>query len=82
MGMKRPIYDTDNSSNSKHSQEYAIPLSSFEDVPCTFTLTIDMSVDEITASAPLAGRFQIIQNLGKSKQDGSKTKYNEIRQWH
>ncbi len=77
MGMKRPICDTDSSYNSKHSQEYAKPLFSFEGVPCAFTLTIDISIDEITARAPLARRFQIIQDLGKSNQDGSKIKFNE-----
>jgi len=43
MGMKCLKYDTDNSSDSKHSQECVTTLFSFERVPCTYTMTIEIN---------------------------------------
>jgi hypothetical protein len=69
MGMKCPIFDNDNLSDSKHNKDCDKPLSSFEEVPRTHTLTINTSIDEITTSTTLAVRLQIIQEREKSGKD-------------
>jgi hypothetical protein len=74
MGIKCSRCDTENPSDSKHSKECVTTLFSFEGVPCTYTLTIDMSIDEITASETLTRRFQIIQEWGKKRTEWTKHK--------
>jgi hypothetical protein len=69
MGMKCPICDTDNPSDSKHSKENARQLSTSEGVLHNRILAFETLIDEITAGAILARRFQIIQERGKSRQD-------------
>ena len=69
MGMEYPECNSDNPSDSKHSKEYVTPLTSSERVLNNHTLTFETLIDETSAGATLARRFQIIQEWGKSGQD-------------
>lgn len=82
MGMKCPMCDTDNPSDSKHSKEYVTPLSSSEGIPHNHTLTLETLIDETSAGETLARKHPIIQEREKSGQDGLKIKYNETHRPH
>ena len=63
MVIKCPKCDTDNPSDSKYCKECATPLPSKKEIPVTETLEIP--TEELTAGSTFAGRYQIIEELGK-----------------
>jgi len=63
--MKCPKCQTDNPSSSKFCAECATPLPSSHEAPFFQTETIQTSIKELTSGATFAGRFQVIEELGK-----------------
>ncbi len=61
--MKCPKCKTDNPSDSKYCKECATPLPSSEEIPITKTL--ETPKEELTTGSTFAGRYQIIEELGK-----------------
>ena len=61
--MKCPKCDTDNPSDSKFCKECATPLPSSKEIPVTETL--ETPTEELTTGSTFAGRYQIIEELGK-----------------
>lgn len=62
MTIKCPKCDTDNPSDSKYCKECATPIPS-QDV--SVTKTLETSKEELTTGSTFAGRYQIIEELGK-----------------
>ncbi len=63
MGIKCPKCNTDNPDTQKFCGECATPLSSSKDIPVTETL--ETLTEELTTGSTFAGRYQIIEELGK-----------------
>ncbi len=63
MGTKCPKCNTDNPSDSKYCKECAAPLSSSKEIPVTKTL--ETPTEELNTGSTFAGRYQIIEELGK-----------------
>jgi serine/threonine protein kinase len=63
VAVKCPQCDTDNPSDSKFCRECAAPLPSSKEIPVTKIL--ETSTEELTAGSTFAGRYQIIEELGK-----------------
>ncbi len=63
MAVKCPQCDTDNPSDSKFCKECATSLSSSKEIPVTETL--ETPKEELTTGSTFAGRYQIIEELGK-----------------
>jgi len=61
--MECPKCKTDNPSDSKFCKECATPLPSQKEIPVTETLETPM--EELTTGSTFAGRYQIIEELGK-----------------
>ncbi len=62
MVIKCPQCDTDNPSDSKYCKECATPLPSQE---VSVTKTLETPTEELTTGSTFAGRYQIIEVLGK-----------------
>ena len=63
--MKCPRCDSVNPSDSKFCKECATPLPASGDIDFSKTETIQTSIKELTTGSTFAGRFQIIEELGK-----------------
>jgi len=65
MAVKCPKCDTDNPSDSKYCKECATPFPSSEEIPVSPTETLETPKEELTTGSVFAGRYQIIEVLGK-----------------
>ncbi len=63
MGTNCPKCDTVNPSDSKYCKECATPLPSSKEIP--FTKTLEKSIQELLGGATFAGRYQIMEELGR-----------------
>jgi serine/threonine protein kinase/Tfp pilus assembly protein PilF len=63
MGIKCPKCQTDNPDTQKFCGECATPLPSSKEIPVTETL--ETPKEELTTGSTFAGRYQIIEELGK-----------------
>ncbi len=63
MATKCPKCDTDNPADSKYCKECATPLHSEKEIPVTKTL--ETPTEELTRGTTFAGRYEIIEVLGK-----------------
>lgn len=63
MSTKCPKCHTDNPEDSKFCKECATPLPGIQDA--IHTKTMETSVEELTTGSTFAGRYQIIEELGK-----------------
>ncbi len=65
MRIKCPKCDTDNPSDSKYCKECATPLPSPEEGSISPTKTLETPTEELTRGTTFAGRYEIIEELGK-----------------
>ena len=63
MGVECPKCKTENTSDSGFCKKCATPLPSSEEIPVTETL--ETPKEELTTGSTFAGRYQIIEELGK-----------------
>jgi serine/threonine protein kinase/tetratricopeptide (TPR) repeat protein len=63
--MKCPKCHTDNPDTQKFCGECASPLTVVEDAQPSLTKTIESAREELTSGSAFAGRYQIIEELGK-----------------
>ncbi len=63
--MKCPKCDTDNRPDSKYCRECASSLTGAEDPQPSFTKTLETPVEQLTRGTLFAGRYEIIEELGK-----------------
>jgi len=63
MGMKCPKCHSDNTDTARFCSNCATPLPSSKEIPVTETL--ETPTEELTTGATFAGRYQIIEELGK-----------------
>ena len=63
--MKCPSCQTDNPSDSKFCKECATPLPSSRPSPPLVTETMETAHEELTTGTLFAGRYQIIEELGR-----------------
>jgi serine/threonine protein kinase/Flp pilus assembly protein TadD len=63
MGVECPKCKTDNTSDSEFCKKCATPLPSSKEIPVTETL--ETPKEELTTGSTFAGRYQIIEELGK-----------------
>jgi serine/threonine protein kinase/Tfp pilus assembly protein PilF len=64
MTIKCPKCDTENPSDSKYCKECAAPLQPSEEISAP-TETLEAAKEELTTGSTFAGRYQIIEELGK-----------------
>jgi len=62
--MKCPKCNTENPSDSKYCRECATPLPSSEEISEP-TKTLETPTEELTRGTTFAGRYEIIEELGK-----------------
>jgi len=65
MTVKCPECHTDNPSDSKYCKECATPLPSSEEISVSSTKTAETPTEELTRGTTFAGRYEIIEELGK-----------------
>jgi serine/threonine protein kinase/Tfp pilus assembly protein PilF len=65
MAIKCPKCQTDNLDNQKFCGECATPLPSSEDIQISQTKTLETPAKELTRGTLFAGRYEIIEELGK-----------------
>jgi serine/threonine protein kinase/Tfp pilus assembly protein PilF len=65
MKIKCPKCHTENPSDSKYCKECATPLPSSKEIPFSHTKTLETPKEELTTGSTFAGRYQIIEELGK-----------------
>jgi len=65
MGIKCPKCHTDNPSDSRYCRQCAAPLPSSEDISASPTKTVETPTEELTRGTTFAGRYEIIEELGK-----------------
>jgi serine/threonine-protein kinase len=63
--MKCPKCNSDNSDTQRFCGECAAPLQPADDTQASFTKTLETPREELTTGATFAGRYQIIEELGK-----------------
>jgi len=63
--MKCATCDTENPSDSKYCKECATPLPSAEEIQASLTKTLLTPVKDLTQGTLFAGRYEIIEELGK-----------------
>lgn len=63
--MKCPKCDTENPLDSKYCRECATPLPSSEEPQISHTKTLETPVEELTRGTVFAGRYEVIEELGK-----------------
>jgi serine/threonine protein kinase/tetratricopeptide (TPR) repeat protein len=64
-GMKCPKCQTDNPTDSKFCKECAASFTGAEDAKPSLTKTVETPREELTTGSTFAGRYQIIEELGK-----------------
>jgi serine/threonine-protein kinase len=70
--VKCPKCHTENPDTAHFCSHCATPLPSSEEIKESQTRTIETSKEELTTGSTFAGRYQIIEELGKEKTgDGS-----------
>jgi serine/threonine-protein kinase len=60
-----PKCNTENLSDSKYCKECATPLPSAEEIQASFTKTLLTPVKDLIQGTLFAGRYEIIEELGK-----------------
>ena len=65
MGMKCPKCNFDNPADSKFCKECGTQLLPKEEIPVSPTETLETPKEELTTGSIFAGRYQIIEELGK-----------------
>ena len=65
MANKCPKCDTDNPADTKFCGECAAPLHTSEEISVSPTETLETPKEELTTGSVFAGRYQIIEVLGK-----------------
>lgn len=65
MTIKCPKCDTDNTSDSQFCKKCATRLPSLKDISVSQTETLQTPIKELTTGSSFAGRYQIIEELGK-----------------
>lgn len=63
--MKCPECQTENLADSKYCKECATPLSADPEISVSHTKTLEAVKEELTTGSVFAGRYQIIEELGK-----------------
>ena len=63
--MRCPKCQFDNSPDSKFCKECGTQVSSAADIPVSFTETLQTPIHELTRGTVFAGRYEIIEELGK-----------------
>jgi serine/threonine protein kinase/Tfp pilus assembly protein PilF len=63
--MKCPKCQTDNPTDSKFCKECAASFTGAEDAKSSLTKTVETPKEELTTGSTFAGRYQIIEELGK-----------------
>jgi len=63
--MKCPKCDFENPADTKFCSECAAPLPSSEEISARLTETLETPKEELTTGSTFAGRYQIIEELGK-----------------
>jgi hypothetical protein len=63
--MKCPKCQTENPEDSKFCKECAMALPSLEELAVSLTKTIEAPVEELSTGSVFAGRYQIIEELGR-----------------
>jgi len=65
MSNKCPKCHTENTSDSQFCKKCATPLPSSDEIPASPTKTLETPTEELTTGSTFAGRYQIIEELGK-----------------
>jgi serine/threonine protein kinase/Tfp pilus assembly protein PilF len=65
MGVECPKCKTENTSDSEFCKKCATPLPSSKEIPASPTKTLETPTEELTTGSTFAGRYQIIEELGK-----------------
>ena len=65
MGMKCPKCNTENTSDSEFCKKCATHLPPSKEIPASPTKTLETPTEELTTGSTFAGRYQIIEELGK-----------------
>jgi len=65
VAIKCPECQSDNPDGTRFCGNCAAPLKSSEEIPASPTKTLETPVEELTTGATFAGRYQIIEELGK-----------------
>ncbi|MGA2587154.1 MAG: zinc-ribbon domain-containing protein, partial [Candidatus Aminicenantales bacterium] len=65
MAVKCSKCNTENTSDSQFCKKCATPLPPSKDIRPEFTETIQTPIKELTTGSTFAGRYQIIEELGK-----------------
>ncbi|MGB2765077.1 MAG: protein kinase [Candidatus Aminicenantaceae bacterium] len=65
MSVECPKCNTDNTSDSEFCKKCATPLPSSEEIPASPTKTLETPTNELTRGTTFAGRYEIIEELGK-----------------
>ncbi len=65
MTTKCPKCQTDNPADSKFCKECATALPPSEELAVSLTKTIETPVEELSSGSIFAGRYQIIEELGR-----------------
>ncbi|TET24164.1 MAG: zinc-ribbon domain-containing protein, partial [Candidatus Aminicenantes bacterium] len=65
MPIKCPKCHSDNTDTARFCSNCATPLPSQEDILVSPTKTMETPVEELTTGSTFAGRYQIIEELGK-----------------
>jgi len=60
-----PKCQTENTSDSQFCKKCATPLPPSDEISVSHTKTLETSVEELTTGSTFAGRYQIIEELGK-----------------
>jgi len=63
--MKCPKCRSDNTSDSRYCKECAAPLTSFPEISAFPAETLSMPLNELATGSVFAGRYKIIEELGK-----------------
>ena len=65
MEIKCPKCHTENTSDSQFCKKCATPFPSSEEIPASPTKTLETPTEELTTGSTFAGRYQIIEELGR-----------------